>query len=137
MDIVEFLTARLNEREKLAHAACVGGDGRWHTGDAERWDNRRIEADDPEQFTIYDEGGHDEHQAAHIAYNDPAHVLAEVAAKRAIVEDCAKAYENGREFYGNDESKYNPHSRLALRTLRALAATDAEHPDYNPAWAVS
>lgn len=51
----------------------------------------------------------------------PARVLAECEAKRLIVADCAE-YE-GPETDG-----------LSVRTLLALAAVYAEHPDYRQEW---
>lgn len=96
MSLIEKLTAALGETERIANAALshpgewsrAGGwirtgtdDGRWHTG--EFGDQSRI---DGIGITIYDEGGHDEDQARHIAHNDPAHVLRQVAAHRRILE---------------------------------------------------
>ncbi|WP_369862504.1 DUF6221 family protein [Amycolatopsis sp. BJA-103] len=42
---------------------------------------------DGDSIRIYDEGGHDVDQALHIADNDPRFVLADVAAKRRILDD--------------------------------------------------
>ncbi len=61
----------------------------------------------------------------HIARHDPARVLAECAAKRAVVA-LAWAYGDGPE-----------HPRtlaLAADTLRHLATAYADHPDYDERW---
>jgi hypothetical protein len=52
-------------------------DGRWKA------DGCYVEG---EHFEIYDEGGHNAEQAAHIAEHDPAHVLRTIQAHRKIVE---------------------------------------------------
>lgn len=92
-DIVEFLKAELDVDEQLARAAGATRSGKvasWHVdcgcGDvhADNCYACRVEGDN---ITIYDEGGHDEDQARHIARWDPVRVLAEVEAKRAILAD--------------------------------------------------
>lgn len=79
MTILEFLSAQYDTDAQMALAARGGGSGIWHVAGH---DGRRVEGDTLDEFTIYDEGGHDEHQAAHIANNNPARVLCEVAVKR-------------------------------------------------------
>lgn len=56
---------------------------------------------------------------------DPQSVLADVAAKRRIVDLCAHNLEF--EDYGWS---------VAEPVLKLLAAPFAQHPDYDPAWAV-
>lgn len=68
-------------------------------------------------------GNPDAADREHIARHDPARVLADVAAKRAIVRACA----HNLEF---EEYGYT----LAERTLRALAQPYSEHEDYKPHW---
>ena len=122
--IVDFLTARLDEDEQVAQQACDGTNGRWRITEQAYDQGRRIEADDPGWFTIYDEGGHDERQAAHIARHDPARVLAEVKAKRRMLELTVEMI-NDEEF------------RTAGTTLMCnLAAPYDQHPDYDPVWRV-
>ncbi len=62
--------------------------------------------------------------AEHIAQYDPARVLAEVAAKRAICSEC------------DDEIGSCPYkgADIAMSTLRLLASVYRDHADYNPAW---
>jgi len=148
MTLVEFLEARLDEDEAVARAAIptlgrakhelpdgppyfewvqVPGDGVW------RADYRTVEGIG---FEIYDEGGHGDEEAAHIARHDPARVLREVEAKRAILaehervgetcETCSDTY-HGFDCEGWEEPYPCP-------TLRALAAVYADHPDYHAEW---
>ena len=90
MDIKDFLLARIAEDEAAARDAMQdeADDGVWTTGD-----NNGEHEGYPGDCTvegvgikIYDEGGHDLDQARHIAGWDPRRVLAECAAKRAIIE---------------------------------------------------
>lgn len=87
MTITEFLEARIAEDETVARDAIANGEG------ALDW------ADDGDPTDI------------HIARHDPARVLAECAAKRAVIV-------------------YSP-----PKTLQHLAAIYADHPDYQQEWA--
>jgi hypothetical protein len=138
VEITEFLTARLGEDEAAARAAFnapergnrrpIVPDGRWNVGDEEPG-MRRLPEDErdlswPEYVTgigiiIYPEGGHTAEHAAHIARHDPARVLREVEAKRAIV---AAVAESPGEATG-----------LGVAMLH-LAAVYADHPDYRQEW---
>lgn len=99
-ELIAFLNERLAEDERLAIAARDEPEtGWWWSEDAESAPER------------------------HIARHDPARVLADVAAKRAIVAACA--YNLEYEEYGHT---------LAERVLRALALPYADHEDYKPHW---
>jgi hypothetical protein len=121
--ITEFMEARIAEDEAMARAAIRHGDGAWRAGDepdpeGDVYDERAIYGDD---LHIYDEGGHDENHAAHIARHDPARVLAECKAKRAVLAEIKR--------YRWDE---DPPPIIT----RALAAVHADHPDYRQEWAL-
>lgn len=126
-DLIAFLKARLDEDEVAAKASAA------HSGSAS-WDLR---PDDPyEEFPakVALAGAAypfpwvvacDPEDGAHIARHDPARVLREVEAKRALVgwhvplEDCEP-----------------PQCVVCLeympcRTLRALAAAYSDHPDFD------
>jgi hypothetical protein len=130
--ITEFLLARIAEDEATASAAAQYG-ARWH------WDasfgDLCNDASCPYGMLVASNGapadvdavlmevhGYDVHEAwmgaDHIARHDPARVLAECAAKRAIVAL--------GEF---TEGSY-------WDALGALAAVHAGHPDYDPEWAL-
>jgi hypothetical protein len=103
MDIAEFITTRLTDLERLAHDAEGSGDGAWESvvgamGPEVRVEDGVVWA----RETPWDVWGCDDYsdeegcvdaragwmrQAEHIAAHDPAHVLADIASKRAIVED--------------------------------------------------
>lgn len=94
-NLVAWLRLQLDGDERLA---VLAGGGQWRV-DCEKRDEEHLASADPvctgrrcriegtgtPGITIYDEGGRDEDQADHIARHDPARVLAEVAAKRAIL----------------------------------------------------
>lgn len=111
MDLIDFLKARIDEDEAAAKAASAG-----------EW---RAYADG----TIFD--AHSGQVASsvaswnlpHIARHDPARVLADVAAKRAIV-DAVLPYSTGGQSQSCREDM----------VLLYLAAVYADHPDYRQEW---
>jgi hypothetical protein len=130
MDVTEFLLARIAEDEATARGAINGG------GDAGPWLVGADTAPHLSPTTVFrpsDWRGHIVHAcdtelaenpldvARHIARWDPARVLAECAAKRRLLRDepCA------------DWSYGQPCDHV-----RAVAAVYADHPDYDPAWAL-
>ena len=159
MTITEFLEARIAEDEKVATEATRGGDGQWWVAGEHEMEECVVEGD---TFKIYDEGGHDAWQAEHIARHDPARVLAECAAKRAIIAvitgwahdyndydmwySCGLAIslwgdEPGEPGSGcADESKHGECTcgleRRQMAIFKPLAAVYASHPDYRQEWAL-
>jgi hypothetical protein len=121
-DLAEFLAARLNEDEAAAKAA--GGDP-WH-GDTHSGLYHEDVRSQPGPFATgaYEvfTGG----EEAHILRHDPARVLREVAAKRAILG----AYESQRAAQFNDPAVVDE-----LRdVVQTLASVHSDHPDYRPEW---
>lgn len=130
--IAAFIKARLDERKELALAASPGP---W-TPDAE---GDEVLADDG--ITVCDgfalSGWQLRATVAHIAAHDPARVLREVAAWRAVVELCE--YMLGWNAQHSRET--TDHEIRAMRTaggeqLRRLAAIWDDHPKYKAEWAV-
>jgi hypothetical protein len=80
---------------------------------------------------IYNEGSPTPEEAAHIARHDPARVLREVAAKRAVL---LALYATGRPTTMSEQP--SPTASLARLALRHMAAVWSDHPDYKPEWAV-
>jgi len=109
MRIDEFVLARVAEDEVVARSAIADGEG------ARDWAGT--------------EGATD----AHIARHDPARVLAECAAKRAILADHTPA-DDGRCGLCSDLYCVTPWDGIC-DVARPLAAVYADHPDYDPAWA--
>ena len=129
--LTEFLLARIAEREAVARAATYGP---W------RYNPAKVNAIDRSEsvfagkpgtmaITVASTGPSDDPQsmsdAAHIALHDPARVLAECAAKRAIVE----AMVDHDAATGEEPAYY-----WVPPVLRILASVDADHPDYQEEW---
>jgi len=151
--LVGFLEARLAEDEKVAHAAA-------DTADAEMWES------DSDGETVRGFGGslqdvlrsgwqtgdcgHDCPEVTHAARFDPAWVLADCTAKRAliadllaethqVVEDCwytcaAATEDHDGEDTCDDTRRGGPcdcgRDFRLVRRLRILAQPWATHPDY-------
>lgn len=144
MDIVEFLTARLDEDQAVARWS---GRGRvaWLTYragptqklvsaiavsvDGGTWIANGEEVPDPDSVRVV---------------YDPARVLAEVKAKRELIEiafshaakidgewGCCHSEESIKAGLCEDE---RPEDQAILRTLAKLYDS---HPDYDPAWSVN
>jgi hypothetical protein len=146
MTLVEFLRARLDEDERVAQAANVKqGDPDWWVSEVKmtggrnftvrsRRDNRpiarveRLDGDDGEPGAILDGAA----AAAHIARHDPARVLAEVEAKRRIVEVAMEQWRPGDLFNGSQGASDIDCEPPWI--LRVLALPYADHPDYDTAW---
>jgi len=126
-DLRDFIAARLDEDEAAARVATEG----------------------PWSFVGYDDSGwavvaNDEHEivsrsgsddATHTALHDPARVLREVAAKRAILEYHATTLHEATPLRRQSMSDEQFARVLdAERTLGWLAAVYSDHPDYNPEW---
>ena len=138
MTIVEFVNARLNEEERAAKAAGAGqwtadteirtvrdGAGVWVLGeDGDPVATARF------AFDASGEGIDPRAIGGHIARHDPARVLREVAAKRAILRE----YTDAVDLWERESEA--PDSVAALEAVtRHMAAAHSDHPDYDPAWA--
>ncbi|MET9950134.1 DUF6221 family protein [Streptomyces sp. NPDC006339] len=159
MDLVEFLTARLDEDERVARDARPAREdpssGTWiaYTHDPGPADLQEASValvgavpDDPSSTGGMDwavcEAGQGVRAgaiSAHLALHDPTRVLAEVDAKRRIVDehpnvndgDCGACVKGhwGYPTHGGSSPE-----RWPCPTLRLLALPYAEHPDYDEAW---
>lgn len=141
--LVEFLTARLDEDERIARAATERAP--WSHNADDYWMITGTDGD----VVVYDESAPTDAEAAHIARHDPARVLADVAAKRAILTehlpDMAREYRDGAwrdrpqcgacvTWRGEGEAVPAPAPCL---TLRRLAVSYADHPDFDESWRVA
>ena len=154
-DLVAFLRARLDEREARAKAATQGQFGKWMVDEGKHYQDGRARqivtmAYDPD-YALVDESAWpgeqvltncsfdhsvDEQEEADlhfIADNDPQFVLADVAAKRQIIElhsgDGAHECPGLADFYG-EATDYE----IECRTLRLLAQPYAGHPEFREEW---
>ena len=118
MDMAGFYAARLAEVEATAKAALAGP---WHI-DRDPLQGLRIMDGRGLVVTwtpgFYERGDSD---ATHIALNDPARVLREVEAGRAILAMYA------------DGLAYDDYA--VGRVIRVLVAVYSDHPDYDEEWA--
>jgi hypothetical protein len=118
--LVEFLRARLNEREQMARAASPGP---WRPN-AEH--DEVVAVDDvtvAEGFAL--SGRQLRATVDHIAANDPTYVLADVAAKRAIL---AKLDEYAPPW--SDSRSQEIWETIAEEVVPLLAASFKGHPDF-------
>lgn len=121
IDPIAFIEARLAADEQTAKAAIGAGErGEWTA------DGCCVEGD----IHIYDEGGHDERQAEHIARHDPARVLREVEAKRQLLE----MYREAKVYYDANRSAPAGEAHGLWTAVRLLALAWADHPDYRAEW---
>ena len=120
MTLTEFVAARLDEDEAIAREASPHDEGHWihEGGDIGHVGNSPMNT----AIDLWNTPA-----GPHIARHDPARVLAEVAAKRAIV-----ALYDGPLLASDDcwwEGLFD--------ALTFIAAVDADHPDFDPEWARS
>ena len=140
--IVEFITARLDEDE-----AAVAAPESWSAAD-ESHGVRRVDVDLSSECVAASTRSW---RAEHIARHDPARVLAEVKAKRAIVArhttgayrtyqcnngDHIQEWQCERAGEPFEESRYCEVCGNECVELPLLATVCADHPDYDPAWRV-
>lgn len=125
MTFTEFLEARLKEDKQWALAA-QDGDG--YAG----WDN-------PSTGVVQVAGGGldglvlvPRNMAVHIARHDPARVLREVEAKRAILAEYEK---EARVIEQGHRTGWTEGGQAVRETvLRLHASVYADHPDYDESW---
>ena len=134
-DLIEFLRARLNEDERAAVWAMQGP-----------WRLHRIPADSAWQITgtsgthsvaRIPDSGQNEGTVRHIALHDPARVLREVEAKRAIVERHQLGSWHSHVLDADVKTCRacgTPDEDWPCPDLRLLALPYSDHPDYREDW---
>ena len=129
-DLVDFLRARLDDDEQTAReAAKIDGD-QWSVAGPSSNDPDRVEGN-----TGWGAVGYDmvEPVVHHVARHDPARVLREVAAKRAILERYAVSVKEAELSAGGWADGYD---RALELCVRSVAAVYADHPAYRAEWAI-
>lgn len=127
MTITEFLLARIEEDEDYARRAAFGWGADWDSVPDNEDEWSFINAEGKKEMV----GSEDADVIIHIARHDPTRVLAECAAKRAILADRKRMDRSA----GMDDW-YAGYSDANHDALRALAAVYANHPDYETGWAL-
>ena len=118
-DLIAFLRARLDEDEAVARKADMPGihpRGPW-----DQHGDRRIE--DARGYVVAQARPE---SSEHIARWDPARVLAEVEAKRKLIELYLMTYETSTL----DSDAWT----IMKDAMRTLTQPYANHPDYRPEW---
>jgi hypothetical protein len=128
MTLTEWLLTQIAEDEAVASAVAIAP---WHSNGGHFVENHTwiAEVDCPED-------------AVHIARHDPARVLAECEAKRAIVEahpiragwEDADMNDRGAGCETCGHSEEYSDTGGACETLRILATVYSDHPDYREEW---
>jgi hypothetical protein len=105
MHIIGFLNARYDEEAREARAL---DHGHWNA--------------------VAESGARDQTTENFLLRHDPARVLREIAAKRALVEQWADRY---------DDNPYSASHEIAdaRDVLHTLASVYTNHPDYQQKWA--
>lgn len=127
MDLVEFLRARLARDEQMARA-CSGAP--WTATPSGTVDTDPGEPDGGEP--AYVATAENEAYAEHIARHDPSRTLAEVAARRQILDE----YEKQSWILGQGHRTPELEAAQDVRegVLRLLALPYASHPAYQDEW---
>lgn len=127
MDLVEFLRARLDRDEQMARA-CSGAPWRAAPSGTVSTDTGGASDDGPSHVATADNDAY----AEHIARHDPSRALAEVAAKRQILDD----YEKQAWILGQGHRTPELDAARSVReaVLRLLALPYAHHPAYQEEW---
>ena len=149
-DLIDFLRARLDDDERAAKEATRGPwkwddyrvptlEGRAGTPGEYEWDTEVIEASHSGEcgcrsactleLTVSDA------DREHIARHDPARVLRDVAAKRAIIDRAEFVNGHGPAVDHTRALDMQIGGSAALHdVMRVLAAAYSDHPDYRPEW---
>lgn len=138
-DFGRFLADRYDEADALARAASTSPKGKWGPRLDESIGGHLL--DDAGEIVVYDESAPSPWQFDHIAANDPAHRLADIKLKRAILAlhhpdgdkwpDCKECSCRGA-LAATDCGGTVP---WPCATARQLGTEFAEHPAYKEEWA--
>lgn len=131
-DLARWLGEQLNTDTARATAARGHGEGRWRT-DTGGYNTGRVE-DERGETVVYDEGAPLPEEAAHIAEWDPARVLAEISAKRQLVQLLAETIEARENYKGPD---FYEGVAACERALKLLALPYVDRPGYAAAIAAA
>jgi hypothetical protein len=128
VDLVQWLTAALDDDERIARAAAdeLGGTP---LGAEWRYDDRSVETSrERDLVAVGSQDFMEPRVGAHIAEHDPARVLREIAAKRKRIALHQPEPGQHPDFCGYDKHE------LPCLPLRLEAAPYEDRPGYQEAW---
>jgi hypothetical protein len=139
-DLAAFYSARLDEAERLALASGDGDERRQWTGSDNGYEGAGEVTDGSGFRVVYDEGAPNTEQALHIALHDPAAVLRDVAAKRAVLAEHLHLETDGiAPAFGcrvcHNDREWGIGCEGWCLTVRHLASEFSTHAGYRPEWA--
>jgi len=120
-DLITWLRAQLDEDERVAQKCAAVGDFRWAESEDPTEPDGRV-VDGQGRVVVWDDGAN---LSGHIARHDPARVLAEVAAKRQLIESMVESMVETME---GDYAPWNEDY------LMVLALPYADQPGYLEEW---
>jgi hypothetical protein len=124
-ELSNFLRARLDEDAELAASGET-----WSAFD-ETQGTRRVDVDHSIERVVACTRSW---RGLHIARHDPAHVLAEVEAKRRILSEVVPEIDGMEDRIDGEWGVGDPTERESVALLRLLALPYADHPDYRQEW---
>lgn len=129
-ELIAFLNARITDDERIAAAAS---NAPWQIQTDGDWSILR-DADGDRIVSSYDDADFLPADADHIARHDPARVLADIAAKRAIVRMAENAQYAVNAGSLSSWNRGQDSGALSVLTdaIRLLAMPYANHPDFHP-----
>lgn len=137
MGIVEFLEARIAEDEAVAKAARPGPwfhDSNLTCGPRVPPDDFLMVPEDPSDTISPCNDKIPDQDSRHIARHDPARILREVAAKRAIIKAYVDADIKAHDTYNFHEDILNGESNGLETAVETLAICWSDHPDFDEEW---
>ena len=130
MTIIEFLLARITEDEAYARQAIVlPVTQRMEPGSWRSPASGVVQTDDD----LIPAG--DARLAAHMARFNPARILDECAAKRAVIDMARKSTEfEVLAYAGREDCRFAEQRYVGDMILLRLASLYSDHPDYDQEW---
>lgn len=141
-DLAAWLSACYDEAWALADTARHGTSGEWgRRQDDQGWPTGHLR-DDTDAVVVYDEGSPTDAEFDHIAACDPAHRLADIALKRAILALHHPVWNDYVDGDGMERGSYEcaeceptgTPDNWPCKTVRQLAAEFAGQPGYREEW---
>lgn len=131
-DLVTFIGARLDEEETTARATAYS----FASSIEDSWIVRHMDRRDDMSWAVYSQGKYlkvnelHEADARHIAHHDPASVLADIAARRRLLDHWPDPFGT----WGAEQA--DAARAMKEYALRALAARYASHPEFRVEWRI-